>query len=376
MPSFSEPRSAVMRWFAEPGKNISGEVRARLIAAPFGTAVPTIVGSLNAVAVTLVAFSRSGNPKLLAFAALECLLLAVRLILLRRRGKPADALFATGLLWAVLQSATIWVVVTSEDVVAMIIVLATSLAVIGGIIARNFAAPRYAFAQVLAIDLTFKAAFLSIHPAYAPLIVAQLLLFMAYNVSILKQHSDMAVRALTGEIESREQAFADPLTKLLNRRGLAARAERMSTGSLVLFYIDLDGFKSVNDRCGHAVGDRLLQEVGVCLRSLFGEEAAISRMGGDEFLVLTADRGIDDIRASGARIIALLSVPYQTQENGLAVIGASVGAARWDECGGTLESCMAAADGALYKAKSEGKGRCILAMPGPDDVRHASARAA
>lgn len=376
--SYAPPRTAVIKWFADVGKDISPEMRSRLVASPFGSVLPMFLGSINSFTVTMVAFYRSGSPLLLTFAILECALLLVRVLLLKRTGKPADPLFAGGLAWVVLQAATIWVVVTSADSVMMVVVLATSLAVLGGIIARNFATPRYAFAQVLAIDLTFKTAFLTLNPTFAPLIVVQTLMFMAYNISILKQHREVALRALRAEIESREQAFTDPLTKLLNRRGLDAAASRMAATetSLVLFYIDLDGFKGVNDRSGHAAGDSVLEAVGDRLRVLLPEGAAISRLGGDEFLVLISMASDEEIRSCGARIVAALSVPYRTEDDGIALIGASVGAARWDESGAELESCMAGADGALYAAKAEGRGRCILAQPKGDNSSHREIRAA
>lgn len=366
-PSYGEPRSSVIRWIAHIGDDVPPELRLRLLSNIFASKIPLLMGSINNVTVTLVAYYRLESPVLLTLACLECVLLAARLMLLRRHDKPTDLLFVGGLLWVSLQAVTIWLVVRSGDVPSMIVVLATSLAVIGGIIARNFATPRYAFAQVLAIDLTFKTAFLSVNPTFAPLILAQTLIFVMYNLTSLKQHREMALRAMRAEIESREQAFTDPLTKLANRRGLAAQADRMAAkeDSLVLFYIDLDGFKGVNDRLGHGAGDSLLQEVGTRLKGLFSDRTAICRLGGDEFLVLGSHSGDDEIRACGARIVAALSVPYATEENSLALIGASVGAARWKENGGSLELCMAAADGALYRAKADGKGRCAIADTTP-----------
>ncbi|KQT53025.1 MULTISPECIES: sensor domain-containing diguanylate cyclase [unclassified Aureimonas] len=363
--TYGESRTSAIRWLSDVGAEVPLELRARLQATPFATKVPLVMGAINSLTITLVAAYRLNSSLLVGFAILECLLLAVRLRLTRRYDKPADPLFAMGLVWAALQAATIWVIVLSGDLVSMIIVLGTSLAVIGGIVARNFATPRYAFAQVMIIDLTFKTAFLFSHPSFMPLIFVQAVLFAAYNLSILKQHRQMALKALKAEIVSREQAVIDPLTQLLNRRGLAEEADRLAKKhpSLVLFYIDLDGFKNVNDRLGHAAGDSLLQEVGLRLKELFGAQAAVSRLGGDEFLILGSFVGDDEIRACGARIIHSLSVPYSIEGNSLALIGASVGAAKWSECSGTLESCMAAADGALYRVKSNGKGRALLAAP-------------
>lgn len=362
---YGEPRTSLVKWLAHIDRDLSPELRSRLLASPFSTPLPLLLGVTNSFAVAMVAYYRSGYPILLAIGCLDLLLAGVRVALMRRRGKPADPLFVTGLLWAMLQAMTIWVVVTAGDVVVMIVVLASSLAVIGGIVARNFATPRYAFAQVLLIDLTFKVAFLTVNPTFLPLIAAQSMLFIVYNFAIMKQHRETALRAMKAEIESREQSFTDPLTQLLNRRGLEAEAKRMVARhpSMVLFYIDLDGFKGVNDRSGHATGDLVLQEVANRLRATVPDGTAISRLGGDEFLLLAAMGSDDEIRSWGARIVIALSIPYATETASMALIGASVGAARWTESGGSLESCMAAADGALYRAKAGGRGRCILAEP-------------
>lgn len=124
-----------------------------------------------------------------------------------------------------------------------------------------------------------------------------------------------------------------------------------------LLMIDLDRFKSVNDTLGHLVGDRLLAQVSLRMRSLMGKDEMCGRLGGDEFAVVMRDTG-DGQRISdlAGRIIDVLSRPYEVDENTL-FIGASVGSANGMRDGRTVETLMRSADLALYRSKDEGGGR-------------------
>ena len=89
-----------------------------------------------------------------------------------------------------------------------------------------------------------------------------------------------------------EQAGSDPLTGLPNRRGLMEQLERALARQphrIALIFCDLDRFKEVNDRYGHAVGDSLLQEVARRLRGVLRQQDTIAQLGGDEFVVLIDD---------------------------------------------------------------------------------------
>ena len=156
-------------------------------------------------------------------------------------------------------------------------------------------------------------------------------------------------------------AHHDLLTDLPNRRllmqrldaALAARDE--CGGTLALLYLDLDGFKQINDAWGHAVGDALLHAVGTRLRAFVREGDLAARLGGDEFAVLRATvarpRSVEHL-AQG--IIASMSAPF-TIENRTLQIGASVGIALAPAHGLKAETLLASADAALYRAKREGR---------------------
>ena len=170
--------------------------------------------------------------------------------------------------------------------------------------------------------------------------------------------------------ESRESAEKiarlarfDTLTGLPNRLQLTETLDRTlkeceqwncRCGFLM---IDLDRFKSVNDTLGHLVGDRLLAQVSLRLRSLMGKDELCGRLGGDEFAVVMRDTGDGQrIGEIADRIIEVLSRPYEVDQHTL-FIGASIGSAHGLRDGRTVETLMRSADLALYRSKDEGGGR-------------------
>jgi len=127
-----------------------------------------------------------------------------------------------------------------------------------------------------------------------------------------------------------------------------------------VLYIDLDGFKSVNDRHGHAAGDLVLRATANRIARVLSPEAVVSRLGGDEFAVLCPRGTIESTAAdAAARIVTAVASPIEIGR-GTVVIGASVGLAYGDE-GEGLSSVLEAADGALLAAKAAGRGCWRLA---------------
>ncbi|HWS38429.1 MAG TPA: GGDEF domain-containing protein [Actinoplanes sp.] len=154
------------------------------------------------------------------------------------------------------------------------------------------------------------------------------------------------------------QATHDHLTGLTNRKYLYERAAGWGrTGAPVaLLLIDLDGFKQINDRFGHAVGDEVLVEVAGVLTTVVPPEHTASRLGGDEFaVVLEPAPSLAAATAAGERIVALVSAAGR--------VGASVGLAYEPAGRATLGSMLSDADAALYRAKATGKGRVVLNVP-------------
>ncbi|WP_007511220.1 GGDEF domain-containing protein [Pseudofrankia saprophytica] len=176
-----------------------------------------------------------------------------------------------------------------------------------------------------------------------------------------------AVIRIRAEDDARYRAWHDSLTGLANRaalldrlgRGLRrARADRRAVGVL---FLDLDGFKSVNDTLGHQAGDALLRAVADRLRYVVRPGDVVGRLAGDEFAVLCEDTDLDDLRAIGNRILAALAEPVTLRRT--VQIKGSVGIALSDPDLTDAEDLLNAADMAMYEAKHGGPGRCVTYDP-------------
>ncbi|MFN2287050.1 MAG: 7TM diverse intracellular signaling domain-containing protein, partial [Chromatocurvus sp.] len=155
-------------------------------------------------------------------------------------------------------------------------------------------------------------------------------------------------------------AATDPLTGVANRNGLAHAAERLlqQTGHHALLLVDLDRFKAVNDQHGHEAGDLALVETAQRLERQVRASDMIARTGGDEFVILLADRpDLLQLDAMLARLCDALAEPIHYDGRTLP-ISASVGVALYPEAGNTLEELQRAADRAMYRAKESGVAFC------------------
>ncbi|OLY71758.1 diguanylate cyclase [Pseudomonas sp. ATCC PTA-122608] len=166
------------------------------------------------------------------------------------------------------------------------------------------------------------------------------------------------VRHLHQQLEF--QAVTDPLTGLLNRRGfhqsvenVLLRSER-NEQSLVLLYLDLDGFKRVNDSLGHDAGDRVLRWVAEQLKACLRSYDILGRMGGDEFTALLELEFPEQAAKIAEKLIERVSICQQV--DGLDVmLGVSIGIATFPDCGSDLNGLLRAADVAMYEAKRAGR---------------------
>ncbi|KFE54132.1 putative bifunctional diguanylate cyclase/phosphodiesterase [Pseudomonas syringae] len=171
---------------------------------------------------------------------------------------------------------------------------------------------------------------------------------------------DMSVvRDLYQQLE--HQAVTDALTGLLNRRGFYQAVEGMLLRNehagkfLVVLYLDLDGFKRVNDSLGHDAGDQVLLWVAQQLKDCMRPYDVLARMGGDEFTVVIEGLDFPEHAAKVAeKLIERVSV--RRQVDGVDVtLGASIGIATYPDCGSNLDGLLRAADIAMYEAKRAGR---------------------
>ena len=182
---------------------------------------------------------------------------------------------------------------------------------------------------------------------------------------LVDEASDLArdlESALLRRVESElaHLALHDPLTGLANRRGMLDRLEaalRDDAGGagLTLLFIDLDGFKSVNDTFGHDVGDVLIATVGERILSVTRAGDTVARLGGDEFVVVCGETAADDARHVATRILEAIGEPALI-EGSMVRVTASVGIAVTDRPVEASE-LLRLADEAMYRAKDAGKNR-------------------
>ena len=155
-------------------------------------------------------------------------------------------------------------------------------------------------------------------------------------------------------------ALHDTLTGLPNRTLLADRiqqsmqAVKEQGGCFALMFIDLDGFKPVNDAFGHHMGDQLLREVGLRLREDLRSQDTLARIGGDEFVLLVQLSQPDDALRLAERQVGLINRAFKVAEHELK-ISASVGIAMFPGNGGNPQELLMNADAAMYHAKGMGK---------------------
>ena len=156
-------------------------------------------------------------------------------------------------------------------------------------------------------------------------------------------------------------ALNDPLTGLANRRLLADRMSmalvhaRRNKSAMAVVYLDLDGFKRINDTLGHGAGDILLKLVAERLVATVREEDTVARVGGDEFiLALWHVSGADYAATAASRAIEAVSQPYDIEGNTVSIT-TSAGVSIYPDHGEDADTLMKSADLALYAAKSAGK---------------------
>ena len=201
----------------------------------------------------------------------------------------------------------------------------------------------------------------------APLVIvaAVAVLTAAIVLSMLDMrfdsHTDSLLSSLSrAHVEIAFLALHDSLTKLPNRLLLDRRLEvairhaRRTDQCFAVLFLDLDGFKAVNDAFGHQTGDRLLGLIGHRLGDAMRPRDTAARVGGDEFIVVAAARRRDEAAALAARLGALMREVFEVDGH-LLRISASIGIAMYPDDASTASDLMSRADAAMYRAKSGGR---------------------
>jgi len=189
---------------------------------------------------------------------------------------------------------------------------------------------------------------------------------------LARVHNMLEVRLLYKQLEHYSSALEslalhDTLTGLPNRRllmdrlSLAIAHARRNKGSMAVMYLDLDGFKQINDTLGHDAGDTLLSMVAARMVAAVRQEDTVARLGGDEFVIVLRELShADSVAKLASKVIQAVSQPYSIQGRDVSMT-ASVGVSIYPTHGEEGETLMKSADLALYEAKRTGKNNYYIA---------------
>jgi diguanylate cyclase (GGDEF)-like protein/PAS domain S-box-containing protein len=192
----------------------------------------------------------------------------------------------------------------------------------------------------------------------------------AYQVAMLQDISER--RQLQAKLQY--LAYHDPLTALFNRQMVTDRLAQIFAGPagerrVGLCFLDLDGFKIVNDSLGHHVGDELLKAVASRLTRCCGPGQLVARMGGDEFVIIVENTaGEGDVAVLADKILATMDEPVRVDQHELTVT-TSIGVVERSVADTTPEDLLQAADITMYQAKSDGKARYAMFDQNRNDAK-------
>lgn len=386
-PSPIEPRSR-LQIFPSPAA-LPLPVYRDFVAMLFGMGLPIFGLGAVFVAICLLVGRELDNGFLLLLAALGALTTAWRLATLRAysRAEPiadfeslrrwerryAFGNYASAILLALLNV----VAIAAHYPLLHLITVSLVFSFGAGIVSRTSVRPAICVISLLIATIPTTIALglhaLETHPTplhgelflIEALIVAMITGLSLQTVAHLYRS---AVEHHTARHDMAKLARTDALTGLSNRLLLrelfqhhAATAMR-TRNQVALHFLDLDGFKAINDRYGHPAGDALLEQVARRLEAMVRSDDVVSRLGGDEFIVLQVGvRDDSEAELLARRIIREISKPYLVDDISMSV-SVSVGIATAPRLGIELERLLACADAALYRAKAGGKARAIFCI--------------
>ncbi|MDB5716100.1 MAG: hypothetical protein JWO15_3497 [Sphingomonadales bacterium] len=367
-------------WFRADSERLPEKTYIELMSLLMGGRLPIAIMALTIVMVGTLAQLERPDPRTLALAGgiVALLLIRMRIVTIFKRDAREGALaIETVRLWELryvkvvlpyamlLGLLNLHLAINGGEAVRLLIV-AETYGFCAGMVSRGFVRPQLCSLMVLMGALPTATGFLILAcktggtEGLVMVVVASL--FAIYAVSSLETIAHL-YRSMLSQLSTKRElaAFArvDPLTGLANR--LAMR-EKLASETLrqdgprlfALMLIDFDGFKAINDRHGHPVGDRVLQEMARRMTETIRQGDLVVRLGGDEFCILQTSLGKPkEAEAMGNRLIRILAQPFDDRGTTLR-IGSSIGIAFDDGSVGDIDLLIERADSALYRAKRSG----------------------
>jgi diguanylate cyclase (GGDEF)-like protein len=351
----------------DAGPGVPPQIRSKLIGEMVGSPTASLAGAISGLLVNSVAIALHGGHAFVVFLLTEAALLAGRLTLLRRAARntrrgvatPPDLHLMLICAWCALQGAVAFTSLASGIRALQILAATSFMALIGPICGRNYGAPRYAMLLLALVFLPLVAGAQMCGEPWLLVMLPQAPLLFIGAHAILRRYRTLAISSLMAREDSLYRAHHDSLTGLLNRAGLAENLRRFdaSRQPYGVFYLDLDGFKPVNDTHGHETGDRLLAAVADRLQSCTRKGDLVARVGGDEFIVVAPTVPPSEAPTMAERLVRQVTeAAYPLAGIGPVRIGVSVGFACAPEDGIRHDELYRKADAALYDAKRAGKG--------------------
>ncbi len=372
--AFKSLGATLARWLAATPRADLPAIQARLLEQLVGKNASSISGVAIVIFLAVVALWRTGQPWTLLWIIANPILLAnqfrnyARFRAAQAKGAtlPVGQILANGIVWASVTGLGCYACVMTGDVVLAALAGIHVAVICAGFAARTANVPRYASTKIVILCGSYALACFSARIDGFGLMAVESLIALAGVLSLTWHNSEHLVELFRVEAENRFLAAHDALTGLANRvqlherlrRSLAANpAQEPTNGHPVsVMFIDLDGFKAINDAHGHAVGDALLIAVAARLRDEMRGSDLVARIGGDEFVVMLVDIDPALVGPAAERLIDVIALPYEL-DGGLRVqVGASIGTVSAVLDSWSADDLIARADQALYAAKRDGGG--------------------
>ncbi|HEU4959560.1 MAG TPA: GGDEF domain-containing protein [Sphingomonas sp.] len=361
------PGGRLQRWFdwltalpPDEAALFRGDVIATVMLRP----VALLLSSAGILLMSGAAMVLLQRPWAVAWFVADLLLLALRMTVAVRYQRPGTrmpegvAQLTICLTAVVLMVFGLGCAASFHTAIRPVPMIATTsmMALIAGLATRWAALPRLAIPAITVLAAMFLTAILTADAGHFRAGALQFAVVTAGTAALTLQNHRALVAMFRAERRARDLAMTDVLTGLPNRGGLIARLDgRRDASSLALLFVDMDGFKAVNDRHGHAAGDRVLVETAARLAATAAPHFTC-RLGGDEFVVMISGPEVASASTTARRIADALAEPFEDIAAEPILAGASVGIAFASTTVCDPEQVLAEADRALYLAKRAGGG--------------------
>lgn len=358
-------------------------VRSALVATLFGSPASLIIGAVCGMLTAIYIAVNSGSIAIAKAATVLSIVAIMRvwttLIFSRQIRNGWGAKFTH---WERLYEIGAWTysftlgvlcgttILYTEDASLHTLAAANAIGYAGGISSRNAGRPMIAIGQFLLVTIPLTVSLMMIGSVTYMILAVTVTMFIIAMIGITQQTYEVVRRSFSMAQEKSDLAdrmeiiaLTDDLTGFTNRYGLNAHIESVFSQRgdrpVALLWMDIDRFKEVNDSLGHPVGDQLLIRISDKIRAVLGDKGAAARFGGDEFIVICPDMGIEEAEILSNRLLEVVRMPTHIDGHVINVSG-SIGIAVAPYHGVEPDIVMRNADIALYGSKAAGRDQSSL----------------